>query len=181
MGNSDWLAVQAEHEKNRRLYGGKAPRDSVWRALLAALAWSVGTVVALSAAFGLALFLLAQYGSDEYVLVCEGTVSAEGTGAVPATMYAEMREFGQIIRLWSKDAGTVRMEIPNDFYDAGQLRTSGSLISISTYTGLPGHYSPLSGALTMRVGKSREFQGQCVRRGQPTSWPDKPVHSLNRE
>ncbi|RTY14792.1 hypothetical protein EKT70_06020 [Stenotrophomonas geniculata] len=169
MGNSDWLAIQAEHEKNRRLYGGKPPRDSVWRALLAALAWSVGTVVALSAAFGLALFLLARYGSDEYVLVCEGTVSAEGTGAVPATMYAEMREFGQIIRLWSKDAGTVRMEIPNDFYDAGQLRSAGSLTFISTYTGLSGHFSGLSGALAMRMGKGRDFQGQCVRRGQPTS------------
>lgn len=169
MGSSNWLADQAEREKNNRLYDGKPPRDSVWRALLAALAWSVGTVVALSAAFGLALFLLARYGSDEYVLVCEGTVSAEGTGAVPATMYAEMREFGQIIRLWSKDAGTVRMEIPNDFYDAGQLRSVGSLTSISTYGGLSGHFSDLSGALAMRMGKGREFQGQCVRRGMPTS------------
>lgn len=169
MGKSDWLAAQAEREKNNRLYGGKPPRGALWRALLPALAWSIGSVVALSAALGLAGFLLARYGSDEYVLVCEGTVSADGGDGVSATIYAEMREFGQIIRLWSKDAGTVRMEIPNDFYDAGQLRTSGSLISISTYTGLPGHYSPLSGALTMRLGKSREFQGQCVRRGQPTS------------
>lgn len=169
MGSSDWLSEQAEQERNSRPYGGKPPRDSVWRALLAALAWSVGTVVALSAALGLAVFLLARYGSDEYVLVCEGTVSAEGRGEMPATMYAEMREFGQIIRLWSKDAGTVRIEIPNDFYDAGQLRSAGSLTSISTYTGLSGHFSDLSGALAMRMGKGREFQGQCVRRSQPTS------------
>jgi hypothetical protein len=169
MGNSDWLAVQAEHEKNRRLYGGKPPPRSVWRALLAALAWSIGSVVALSAALGLAGFLLARYGSDEYVLICEGTISADGGDEVLATMYAEMREFGQIIRLWSKGTGTVKMEIPNDFYDAGELRSAGSLTSISTYTGLSGHYSPLSGALTMRMGKGREFQGQCVRRGQPTS------------
>lgn len=167
MDNSDWIAVQAEHEKNNRLYGGKPPRGSVWRALLAALAWSIGSVVALSAALGLAGFLLARYGSDGYVLVCEGTVSAEGRDGAPATMYAEMREFGQIIRLWSKDAGTVRMEITNDFYDAGQLRSAGSLTSISTYTGLSGHFSGLSGALAMRMGKGREFQGQCVRRGPP--------------
>lgn len=169
MGDSDWLAAQAEHEKNSRLYGGKPPLRPVWRALLAALAWSVGSVVALSAALGLAGFLLVRYGSDEYVLVCEGTVSADGGGVVPATMYAEIREFGQIIRLWSKDAGTVRIEIPNDFYDAGQLRSAGSLTSISTYTGLSGHFSDLSGALAMRMGKGREFQGQCVRRSQPTS------------
>lgn len=169
MGSSDWLAAQAELEKNNRLNGGKPPGGSVWRALLTALAWSIGSVVALSAALGLAGFLLARYGSDEYVLVCEGTVSAEGRDGVPATMYAEMREFGQIIRLWSKDAGTARLEIPNDFYDAGQLRSAGSLMSISTYTGLSGHYSALSGALTMRVGKGREFQGQCARRGQPVS------------
>lgn len=169
MGKSDWLAAQAEHEKNNRLYGGKPPRGSVWHALLAALAWSIGSVVALSATLGLAGFLLARYGSDEYVLVCEGTVSADGGNGVPATMYAEMREFGQIIRLWSKDAGTVRMEIPNDFYDAGQLRSAGSLMSISTYTGLSGHFSDLSGTMAMRMGKGREFQGKCLRRGQPTS------------
>ena len=169
MGNSDWLAAQAELEKNSRLYGGKPPRGSVWRSLVAALAWSIGSVVALSAALGLAGFLLARYGSDEYVLVCEGRVSTEGRGGVPATMYAEMREFGQIIRLWSKDAGTVRMEIPNDFYEAGQLRSVGSLTSISTYTGLSGHFSDLSGALAMRMGKGREFHGQCVRRGQSTN------------
>ncbi|MGY6084932.1 hypothetical protein ACWWU7_02360 [Stenotrophomonas sp. SM006] len=169
MGNSDWLAVQAEYEKNRRLYGGKPPRGAVWRALLAALVWSIGSVVALSAALGLAGFLLARYGSNEYVLVCEGVISAHDRDDVRATMYAEIREFGQIIRLWSKDAGTVRMEIPNDFYDAGQLRSAGSLTSISTYTGLSGHFSGLSGALAMRMGKGREFQGQCVRRGQPTS------------
>lgn len=132
MGSPDWLATQAEHEKNNRLYGGKPPRGSVWRALLAALAWSIGSVVALSAVLGLAGFLLVRYGSDEYVLVCEGTISADGRGGVPANLYAEMREFGQIIRLWSKDAGTVRMEIPNDFYDAGQLRSAGSLTTIST-------------------------------------------------
>lgn len=44
MGDSDWLAAQAEHEKNSRLYGGKPPLRPVWRALLAALAWSVGSV-----------------------------------------------------------------------------------------------------------------------------------------
>lgn len=169
MGKSDWLAAQAEREKNNRLYGGKPPRGALWRALLPALAWSIGSVVALSAALGLAGFLLARYGSDEYVLVCEGKISADGGDDVPATMYAELREFGQIIRLWSKDAGTARLEIPNDFYDAGQLRSAGSLMSISTYTGLSGHYSALSGALTMRMGKGREFQGQCARRGQPVS------------
>ncbi len=169
MGSSDWLSEQAEKERNSRLYGGKPPRNSVWRALLAALAWSVGTVVALSAALSLAGFLLVRYGSNEYVLVCEGVISAQDRDDVRATMYAEMREFGQIIRIWSKDAGTVRMEIPNDFYDAGQLRSAGSLTSISTYTGLSGQFSHLSGALGMRMGKGREFQGQCVRRGQPTS------------
>ncbi|HEL5040418.1 TPA: hypothetical protein UOA93_002203 [Stenotrophomonas maltophilia] len=169
MGNSDWLAAQAEHEKNARLYGGRPPHGRVGRALTVALVWSIGLVIASSAAVGVAGFLLARYGSDEYVLVCEGKISADGGDGVPATMYAELREFGQIIRLWSKDAGTARLEIPNDFYDAGQLRSAGSLMSISTYTGLSGHYSALSGALTMRVGKGREFQGQCARRGQPVS------------
>lgn len=164
MGNSDWLAEQAEREKNNRLYGGKPPRSSVWRSLTAALLWSVGAVAALSVILALGAFLLARYGSDEYVLVCEGTISADERQNSSVTLYLEMREFGRIIRMWSKDAGTVTMEIPNDFYDAGQLRTAGSLLSIATYTGLPGHYSPLSGAMTMRLGKGREFQGQCVRR-----------------
>jgi hypothetical protein len=115
-------------------------------------------------------FRLVRYGSDEYVLVCEGSISVDDRDDVPATMYLEMRHFGHMIQLWSEDAGTVRMEIPNDFYDAGQLRSAGSLTSISTYTGLSGHFSDLSGALAMRMGKGREFQGQCARRGQPASW-----------
>lgn len=164
MGNSDWLAEQAEREKNNRLYGGKPPRGGIWRALGAALIWSIGVVIALSAAVGLAGFLLARYGSDEYVLVCEGMISAPDRDDAQATMYVEMREFGRVIRLWAKDAGTVRLEIPSTFYDAGVLRPVGSLISISTYGGLPGHYSSLSGALAMRLERGREFQGKCVRR-----------------
>lgn len=164
MGSSDWLAEQAEREKNNRLYGGKPPRGGALRALGAALIWSVGIVIALSAAVGLAGLLLARYGSNEYVLVCDGTISAQDREDVQATMYVEMREFGRIIQLWSKDAGTVRLEIPSIFYDAGVLRPAGSLTSISTYGGLPGHYSSLSGAVTMRLERGREFQGKCVRR-----------------
>lgn len=164
MGNSDWLAEQAEQEKNSRLYGGKPPRGGIWRALGAALIWSIGIVIALSVAVGLAAYLLARYGSDEYVLVCEGVISAPDRDDVQATMYVEMREFGRIIQLWGKDAGTVRLEIPSTFYDAGVLRPARSLTSISTYGGLPGHYSSLSGAVAMRLERGREFQGKCVRR-----------------
>lgn len=164
MRNSDWLSEQAERERNSRLYGGSPPRSSVRRATIAAVAWSIGIVMVLSATVGLAAFPLARYGSDEYVLVCKRTVFADNRGEVPATMYAEMREYGQIIRLWSKDAGLVRVDIPNDFYDAGLLRSTVSLLSISAYTGLSGRYSALSGALVMRMGRGREFQGHCARR-----------------
>lgn len=164
MGISNWLADQAEQEKNNRLYGGKPPRGGVWRALGTALIWSIGIVIALSAAAGLAGLLLTRYGSNEYVLVCEGAISAQDRDDVGATMYVEMREYGRIIQLWSKDAGTVRLEIPSTFYGAAVLRPAGSLTSISTYAGLPGHYSSLSGAVTMRLDRGREFQGKCVRR-----------------
>lgn len=165
MTNSDWLTKQAEMEKNSRLYGGKPPRSGCLHAVVSAIVWSIGIVVGLSVLVAAAGFLLERYGSDSYVLVCSGSVSyGDGLPDVNASMYLDVREFGQIIRIWSKDSGTVRIEIPNDFYAAGSLKQVGTLTSITTYDSLSGHYSPLSGSLTMRLDKRREFLGQCARR-----------------
>lgn len=166
MGNTDWLSQQAEREKNARLYDGKRPRSGCLYGVFLAIAWSVGILVALSALASIGGYLLGKYGADDRVLVCAGAITEkDGTPAGPATMYLNLHEYGRIIRLWSEDSGTVQIEIPGDFYSSGQLKPAGTLISITTYDSQPGHYSPLSQSITMRLSEGREFIGQCAERG----------------
>jgi hypothetical protein len=168
MSNKDWLDRQAEREKNARLYGENPPRSGWLRALLSIVAWTLGTVIALAVLVALAGLLLASYGTDEYVLDCRGSISErDGTLAGHAGMHVAMREYGRIIKLWSDDAGTAQIEIPGDFYEVATLKPVGTLISITTFGKLPGHYSPLSRSITLRLTRDREFVGQCARRANP--------------
>lgn len=168
MSTDTWLDRQAEREKIARLYGGKPPKHGWLQGLFSAVAWSVGIVVGLTVLLAIAGLLLAKFGTDEYILDCQGSISErDGSPAGTAGMHVAMREYGRIIKLWSDDAGTAQIEIPGDFYEVATLKPVGTLISITTFGKLPGHYSPLSRSITLRLTRDRELVGQCVRRANP--------------
>jgi len=168
MSNDAWLEEQAEQEKITRLYGGKPPKRGWLHGLFSAVAWSVAIVVGLTVLLAIAGFVLAKFGMDEYILDCQGSISArDGSPAQSRGLHVAMREYGWVIRLWSEGSGTAQMEIPGDFYEIATLKPIGNLISITTFNKLPGHYSPLSRSITMRLTEDREFVGQCIRRAEP--------------
>lgn len=168
MSNNTWLERQAEREKNARLYGGKPPKRGWLHGLFSAVAWSFAIVVGLTMLLAIAGFVLAKFGTDEYILDCQGSISEhDGSPAGTAGLHVAMREYGWVIRWWSEESGTAQMEIPGDFYEIATLKPIGNLISITSFNELPGHYSPLSRSITMRLTKDREFVGQCIRRAEP--------------
>ncbi|MDH0977741.1 hypothetical protein N5C16_00480 [Stenotrophomonas sp. GD03908] len=134
-------------------------------AIIQAIAWSVGIIVALTVASWVALFLLSKYGSDRYVLECPGKIiSKQASGYYDASLYLDVTEYGSIIQLWSDGSGTAQAEIPKDFYAFLTIKNAGTHRSLSNGDKLSGDYSPISQAISLNLGDGREFDGTCSKR-----------------
>jgi hypothetical protein len=115
---------------------------------------------------GLTFFLIAaNFSSSENRFECSGKVTIDRAEA-PKTAYLKLQRYRWWVALWSDSQGSAWLEIPNTaVYYFGFVTEAGDQLLFWDSTGGPsnyrGAYSPLSGALSVRLRESEAFSGSC--------------------
>lgn len=165
MAKDDWLQKQADAEKMRRLHPKGTSALGWFGNLVTAVAWSIGLIVALTILAGVALFLLARYGSETYVLECPGNVTDTRTPAFyGTTLYLEVTQFRPLVSLWSDDFGNAQAEMPPNFYSYLRMGKAGTAVTLESGAVSRGTYRPISRTISLNLDRDMVFDGQCSRR-----------------